>query len=125
MLLRPLPWSPEEQYVAVGVANLEAPETVVGILERHAKFRSTLGKFGGECIRVLHIDEGIPPHVGMALGIRQWRHVFLGLDEDLRSVAADDGGKRVPIRLLESRLKAKFVAVKCDALIHVADDEEW
>ena len=28
------------------------------------------------------------------------------------------------IRLLESRLKAKLVAVKSDALIDVADDEE-
>jgi hypothetical protein len=43
---------------------------------------------------------------GWRLGVRQWRHIFLGLDEDLRSVAAYDGGKRVSIRLLESRLKA-------------------
>jgi len=87
-------------------------------------FGEAIGKFRGERIGVFHIDEGIPPHVGMTLGVRQWRHVLLGLDEDLRSVAADDGGKRVSIRLLESRLKAKFVAVKCDALLDVADDEE-
>src|SRR5580658_4014960 len=60
----------------------------------------------------------------MALGVRQRRHVFLGLDENLRSVTTDDGGKRVSIRLLPSHLKAKFVAVKCDGLIDVADDEE-
>ena len=49
---------------------------------------------------------------------------FFGLDEDLRSVAADDGEKRVSIRLLESCLKTKLVAVKSDGLIDVADDEE-
>jgi hypothetical protein len=37
---------------------------------------------------------------------------------------ADDGEKRVSIRLLESGLKAKFVAVKSDGSIDVADDEE-
>jgi hypothetical protein len=41
-----------------------------------------------------------------------------------RSVAAEDGEKRVAIRLLESGLKAKLVAVKSDGLIDVADDEE-
>ena len=33
-------------------------------------------------------------------------------------------GRPFSVRLLESRLKAKFVAVKCDGLIDVADDEE-
>ena len=84
-----------------------------------------LGKFYGERIRVWCIDIGIPPHGGMTLGVRQWRRVFIGLDEELRSVAADDGEKRVPLRLLESGLKAKLVTVKCDCLIDVADDEEW
>ena len=83
-----------------------------------------IGKFSGERVRVWCIDESIPPHVGMALGVRQRRHVFLGLDEDLRSVAADDGGERVSIRLLESRLKAKLAAIKSDGLVDVADDEE-
>ena len=128
MVLHGVPGSAEEQDVAVRVANLEAAETIVGILERHAEGCATIGKsigkFGGERIRVWRIDEGIPPHVGMTLGVRQRRDVFLGLDEDLRSVAADDGEKRVSIRLLESRLKAKLVAVKSDGLIDVADDEE-
>jgi hypothetical protein len=34
------------------------------------------------------------------------------------------GEKRVSIRLLKSCLRAKFVAVKSDGLIDVADDEE-
>jgi len=126
-------WSTEEQDVAVRVANLEAAKTIVGILKRHAEccatignsmFGKTIGKFGGERIRVWCIDVGIPPHEGMTLGVRQRRHVFLGLDKDLRPVAADDGEKRVSIRLLESRLKAKLVTVKSDGLIDVADDEE-
>ncbi len=71
-----------------------------------------IGKFDGERIRVGCIDEGIPSHGGTTLWVRQRRRVFIGLDEDLRSVAADDGEKRVSIRLLESRLKTKLVAVK-------------
>jgi len=75
--------------------------------------------------RVWCIDKGVPPHQGMTLGVRQRQHVFVGFDEQLRSVAADDGEKRIPIRLLESRLKTKLVAVEGDGLIDVADDEEW
>jgi len=123
-----LPGSTEEQDVAVRVANLEAAKTVVGILKGHAECRPTVGKsvgkFGGERFGVWGIDEGIQPQVGMTLGVWQWRHVFLGLDEDLCSVAADDGEKRVSIRLLESGLEAKLVAVKSDGLVDVADDEE-
>jgi hypothetical protein len=34
----------------------------------------------------------------MALGVRQGQYVFVGFDEELRSVAAaDDGEKRIPI----------------------------
>jgi len=132
-LRRRLPWSTEEQDVAVRVANLEPAKTVVGILKGHAEYCSTIGnsmfgkaigKFGGERIRVWRIDEGLPPHRGITLWVRQRRRVLIGLDEDLRSVAADNGEKRVSIRLLESRLKAKLVAVKSDGLIDVADDEE-
>jgi len=123
-LRRCVPWSAEEQDVAVRVANLEAAETIVGILQRYAECCAMIGKFDGERIGVWCIDVGIPPHGGITLGVRQRRRVFIGFDEDLRSVAADDGEKRVSIRLLESCLKAKLVAVKSDGLIDVADDEE-
>jgi hypothetical protein len=43
----------------------------------------------------------------------------------LHSVAANNGEKRISIRLLESRLKTKLIAVEGDGLIDVADDEEW
>ena len=46
-----LPWSTEEQDVAVRVANLEPAKTVVGILQRHAEDCSITGKFDGERIR--------------------------------------------------------------------------
>ena len=75
------------------------------------------GKFGGKRIGVRCIDTGIPPHGGMALGVRQQKRVSVGFDEELRSVAADDGEKRIPIRLLESRLKTKLVAVEGEGLI--------
>jgi hypothetical protein len=51
-------------------------------------------------------------------------HVFVGF-EALRPVAADDGSERIPIGLLETRLKIKLVAVEADGLIDVSDDEEW
>ena len=66
-----LPWSAEEQHVAVGVRNLEAAKTVVGIFEGRAECcfvaRKSISKFDGERIRVWCIDEGIPPHVRMTL----------------------------------------------------------
>jgi len=123
-LLRRLSWPTEEQDVAVRVANLEPAKTVVGVLERNAEGCSIAGKFGGERIWVWCIDEGIPPHGWTTLWVWQRRRVFIGLDEDLRSIAADDGGKRVSLRLLPSCLKAKLVAVKSDGLIDVADDKE-
>jgi len=83
-----------------------------------------IGKFGGKRIGVWRIDIGVPPHGGMTLGVRQWQRVFVGFDEELRSVAADYGEKRIPIRLLESRLKTKLIAIERDGLIDVADDEE-
>ena len=96
----------------------------MGILERYAERCTMIGKFDGQRIGVWCIDVGIPPHGGITLGVRQGRRVFIGFDEDLRSVAADDGEKRVSIRLLESCLKAKLVAVKSDGLTCVADNEE-
>ena len=119
-----LPWSTEEQDVAIRIANLEPAKTIVGILKRHAERCSMIGKLGGERVRVWCIDIGIPSHGGMTLWVRQRRRVFIGLDEDLHSVAADDGKKRVPIRLLKSYLEAQLVAVERDALIDIADDEE-
>jgi hypothetical protein len=65
-------------------------------------------KFDGQRIGGRCIDVGIPPHGGITPGVRQRRRVFIGLDEDLRSVRADDGEKGVSIWLLESCLKANF-----------------
>lgn len=59
----------------------------------------------------------------MTFVVRERRRIFLGLDEDLRSVAADNGEERILIRLPESRLKTKLVAVECDGLVDVADNE--
>ena len=61
----------------------------------------------------------------MTLGVRERRHIFVGLDQDLRSVAADNGEKRSQIRLTESHLKTKLIAVEGDGLIDVANDEKW
>ena len=48
----PLLWVAEEQHVAIGVANLEATQTVVSILKRGAEGCAMIGKFGSESIGV-------------------------------------------------------------------------
>lgn len=121
----PLPRPPEEQDVTVRVANLKATQAVMSILKRFAERRSMTGKFGGKCVGVWGMNISVPSHEGMTAGIRQGCHVLVGFDEELRFVAAKDGKKRIPVRLLEPGLKAKLVAVKSNGLIDVADDEEW
>jgi len=123
-LHRRLLWSAEEQHVAVRVANLKAAKIIVGVPKGHTERCAMIGKYGGERIRIWRIDEGIPPHGGTTLWVRQRLRVFIGFDEDLRSVASNDREKRISIRLLESRLKAQPVAVESDGLIDVADNEE-
>jgi hypothetical protein len=60
----------------------------------------------------------------MMLGIRQRRCVFVGFDEELRSVAADDGEKDSdPAPGISSQ--TKLIAIEGDGLIDVADAEEW
>jgi len=118
-----LPGSAKEQDVAVRVANLEPAKTIVSVLQRHAEGCSVIGKFGGERIRVWGIDEGIQPQEAVTLRVRHRHYVSLSLDKDLRSVAADDREKGVSIRLPESCLKAKLVAVKSNGLFDVANDE--
>jgi hypothetical protein len=54
--------------MAVGVANLEPAQTIVGILEGRAESFTMIGKFDGESIRVRCIDVGIPPHGGQRFG---------------------------------------------------------
>ena len=70
-----------------------------------------IGEFDGERIRVWCIDVGIPPHGRTTRWVRQRRGVFIGLDEDLRSVAAEDGEKRVSVRLWGIRSKVNAIPV--------------
>ena len=94
----PLPRSPEKQHIPVRIANLEAAQTVVCILQRHAECRPMLGKFGGQPIGVRGIDKRVPSHEGMTLGVWQRRRVFIRFHEELCSVAAHDREKRIPIQ---------------------------
>ena len=114
----------EKQNVAVRVSELETTQAVVCIREWCAEGRAVIDKFGGKSIGVLRIDKGIPPHGGMTLGIRQRCHVPIAFNEELRPIAADDGEKRTPIRLLKRSLKSKLFAIERDGSIDVADDEE-
>ena len=56
-----LPGPTEEQDIPVRIANLKPAKTIVSILERHAEGCSpigkTIGKFGGERIRVWGIQK--------------------------------------------------------------------
>src|SRR5580658_4638099 len=114
-------WMTEEQHVAVGVRDLETAQTVVRIHQRFAECCAMIGKFGGKGIGVRCIDKGVQPHVVMTLVVRERRNILVGFDEDLYSLAADNGEKRTLIRLSASRLETKLVAVEGDGLIHVAD----
>ena len=132
------PRSAEEQDVAVRVANLEPAKTVVGILEGHAKgcstignsmfaksmFGKALGKFDGERVRVWCMTKASHLMEGQRFGFGSGAVSLSDLTKICAPSRPNDGEKRVSIRLLESRLKAKLVAVKSDALIDVADDEE-
>jgi hypothetical protein len=95
----------------------------VGILERNAEGCPQISKFSGQRIRIFDVDEGIQPQVGVTLAVRHRHYVSLGLNEYLRSIAADDGKKSILLRLPKPGLKAKLVAVKSDSPIDVADDE--
>jgi len=117
--------STEEQGVVVRVANLKAAQTVVGILKRFAEIYGSIGKLGGKRVGILHIDEGIQPQVVMPLVVWLRRDAAFRFNEDLRSVAADDGEEGVLIRRLISCLETKLVAIEGDGLGDVADDEGW
>lgn len=119
-----LAWSSEEEDVPVGVGDLEAAEAVVGVLEGRAEDYVGGGEFGSEGIGVGGIDEGVPAHGGVAAGVWERWYILVGLDEELGSVAAEDGEEGILVRLLESRFKAEFVAVEGDGPVEVADDEE-
>ncbi len=84
-----------------------------------------LGEFGGERIGVGYGDKGVQPQVAMPRVVRHRRDVSFGFDEDLRSVAANDGEERVLLGLLKPCLKTELVAVEGDGSFDVADDEGW
>ena len=114
----------EKQNIAVRVSEFEAAQALVCILEWFAEGRAVIDEFRGKSIGVWRIDIGVPPHRGMTPGIRQRCNVPIGLKEELRSIAADDGEKRIPLRILKRRLKSKLFTIERDRSIDVADDEE-
>jgi len=70
--LMPLQWFAEEEDVAIGVGDLEAAQSVVGISQRCAEGYSAIDELGSESIRIIGEDIGVPPHIGMALRVGQW-----------------------------------------------------
>jgi len=106
----------EKQNVAVRISDFEATQAVMCIPERCAEGCAVTGKLGGKGIRVWRINEGIPPHRWMTLRIRHQCDVAVGFNEQLRSVAADDGKKWIPVRLLKCRLKSELFAIKGDGV---------
>ena len=95
------------------------------IVKRCAEGCAMIRKFGGKRIGVCRIHKRVPSHGRMTLGVRQRQRVFIGFDEELSSITADNGEKRISIWLLKSRLKTKLLGVEGDGLIDVADYQEW
>jgi hypothetical protein len=79
--------------------------------------------FGRKRVRVWCTDKSVPPHIGMTLGVREWRHIFVGLDRICappRPIKAKKGARPGSLNLVS---KTKLIAVKGDGLIDVAEDE--
>ena len=120
-----LPGSSEEQGVIVGIADFEATQTVVCVLKRLAEEDALIGEFRGKCVGIFNVDKCVPPLVGMTLVVWLGRNTAFRFNEDLRSVAADDGEEGVLIGRLEPCFETKLIAIKGDGSGDVADDEGW
>lgn len=64
-------------------------------------------EFGGQGIRIGHIEVGIPLDRGIARGVRL-RGGFARLDEEVRAVAGDDGEEGLLVRLPVLRLETSL-----------------
>ena len=113
----------EKQNIAVRIGQFESPQAILGVLQRCAENRAAIGEFGGYSIRIWRKHERIPSHGWMTPGIWQRCHLVIRLEENLRSIAADDGEKWVLIRLLKCDLESKLVAIERNGSIDAADDE--
>src|SRR5271166_4156360 len=110
--------------MSVRVREFEAAQSIACILQWRAEGHAVPKKFGGKRIRVGRINIGVPPHRWMTLGIRQRRNFSIGLDEQLRSIAAENGEEGIPLRLLKRGFKSQLLAIERDGSLDVADDEE-
>ena len=61
-----LPGSAEEEDIAVGVADLEAAQAVVGVLKGRTEGYAVIGKLDGEGVGIFYINECVQPQMGMA-----------------------------------------------------------
>src|SRR6185437_1342552 len=96
----------------------------MGVFERGAELGAAAGKIGGQRVRVGGVNESVPPQKGMALEVGHRNDAALGLDQDLRAFAADDGEEGTLGRSRVSRLETQRVAVEGDRPPNVADDPE-
>ena len=123
--VRGLAGSAKEEGVAVGVAEFEPAQAVVGIAQGVAEDYFAGGELGGQRIGIFDIDECVQAQVWMARWVWLGRNASFGFDEDLRAVTAHDGEEGILGRVLEARLEAELVAVDGYGLRYGADDEGW
>ena len=111
--------------MAVWIGYLKAAQSIVRILERIAKSRAAAGELDGKRIGIRHFEIRVPPGPGVALRIG--KRIATPLEEDDRTVPADDREERVLIRrgrLLKHQLESKFVSIEGDGPMHAIDDKE-
>ena len=94
--------------------DLEAAQAIMCILLTGSLKAAPLsGEIGGKSVGIGRVDIGVPPRRGMTPGIGQRRRVLVhSLDEELRTVAANDGKEWILIRLLKRYLKSKLCRSK-------------
>jgi len=120
--LDPLPRAAEKRHMAVRVSDLEAAQTVGRILEGIAERGAAPGELRCQSVGIRRVAIGVPSHRRIAPGIGQ-RRDSAGLEEQQRTVAADNPEKWLLIRFLEPGLKPEPFLIEGDGLLDAAYDE--
>src|SRR5262249_44174939 len=118
-----LPWTAEEQHVAVDVLELETAQTVVVVLQRRGERDVARSELGRERIGIRNVEVRVPASTRLALAVRQRSHADV-LEQDHRAASANDAEERIVGRSLEHDLEPEPVAVERERRPQRAHDEE-
>src|SRR5688572_12177667 len=118
----------EIQDVAVGVPDLEAAQSILGIVVQwREKLDVARREFGRQCVGIRNMHERVPS--GDALldvprAIRHWRNSD-AFHQDLGAASLHDAEEDVVrLRSLERDLESQAIAIERKRRRNVADDEE-